>query len=276
MFTDPTLESLENHSIVPDEQWLIARKELLKKEKALTRLRDEISAQRRRLPWVRVTKNYVFRGSNGPETLADLFEGRSQLFVQHFMLGTNWEEGCEGCSFWADHHDAANLHLAHHDVTLVVVSRGTWWDIERFKTRMEWKFKWVSSYGSDFNYDFHVSFTKEQIAKGEAFYNYERLEDGAGCEESPGFSVFYQNAAGAIFHTYSGYARAGDILIGVYNYLDHTPKGRNERRIMDWVRHHDTYQRPSADPRGHSKTVLSCWKASQKRSFQPTHIQYGH
>ena len=149
------------------------------------------------------------------------------------------------------------LHLAHHDVTLVAVSRGTWWDIERFQTRMEWKFKWVSSYGSDFNYDFHVSFTKEQIAKGGVYYNYEQLEDSTGCEELPGFSVFYKNAAGEIFHTYSGYARAGDILIGTYNYLDHTPKGRNERRTMDWVRHHDSYERQSDGLRSHSEPVSS-------------------
>ena len=152
----PTRESLENHQVVSDEQWLVARKAFLRREKELTRLRDEISAQRRELPWVRVGKNYVFHGSNGPEMLADLFEGRSQLFVQHFMLGPDWEEGCNGCSFWADHHDAANLHLAHHDLTLVAVSRGTWWDIERFKTRMDWKFKWVSSYGSDLNFELHI------------------------------------------------------------------------------------------------------------------------
>jgi predicted dithiol-disulfide oxidoreductase (DUF899 family) len=221
----PSRESLENHEVVSYDQWLIARKALLKREKELTRLLDEVSAQRRELPWVRIRKNYVFQGSNGPETLADLFEGRSQSFVQHFMLAPGWEEGCKGCSFWADHHDAANLHLAHHDVTLVAVSRGSWWDIERFQTRMDWKFKWVSSYGSDFNSDFHVSFTKEQIERGEALYNYERLNDGAGCEELPGFSVFYQSSAGEIFHTYSGYARAADILIGAYNYLDHTPEG---------------------------------------------------
>ena len=153
----PTRESLENHSIVPRERWLAARKALLRKEKELTRLRDEVSAQRRELPWVRVEKNYLFEGADGPETLADLFDGRSQLFVQHFMLGPDWEAGCASCSFWADHHDAANLHLTHHDLSLVAVSRGTWWDIERFQTRMGWKFKWVSSHDSDFNYDFHVS-----------------------------------------------------------------------------------------------------------------------
>ena len=257
MITYPTPESLELHAVVSNEQWLIARKELLKKEKELTRLRDEISGRRRELPWVRVKKNYVFEGPNGRETLADLFEGRSQLFVQHFMLGPGWEEGCDGCSFWADHHDAANLHLAHHDVTLVAVSRGTWWDIERFKTRMDWKFKWVSSYGSDFNYDFHVSFNEDQIVKGEVYYNYERLEDATGCEELPGFSVFYKNSSGEIFHTYSGYARAGDILICAYNYLDHTPKGRNEQRTMDWVRHHDSYERQPAGTHGQSESLLT-------------------
>lgn len=241
----PTRESLESHPVVSYEKWLIARKELLKREKELTRLRDEVSAQRRELPWVRVRKNYLFQGADGPETLADLFDGRSQLFVQHFMLGPDWEAGCSRCSFWADHHDAADLHLTHHDLSLVAVSRGTWWDIERFQTRMGWKFKWVSSHENDFNYDFHVSFTERQIAKGGALYNYEHLDDGAGIEELPGFSVFYRNLAGEIFHTYSGFARASDILIGAYNYLDHTPKGRDERETMDWVRHHDCYGRQS-------------------------------
>jgi predicted dithiol-disulfide oxidoreductase (DUF899 family) len=242
-----TSESLEDHKVVSPEQWLAARKELLRKEKELTRLRDEISTRRRELPWVRVKKSYRFEDPNGQETLADLFEHRSQLFVQHFMLGPDWEEGCRGCSLWADHHDSANLHLAHHDVTLVAVARGTWWDIERFKTRMDWNFKWVSSYESDFNYDFRVSFTREQIEKGDVLYNYEQLKDTTGCEELPGFSVFYKNPAGEIFHTYSGYARAGDILIGAYNYLDHTPKGRNEQQTMDWVRFHDSYKRVLAD-----------------------------
>ena len=253
----PASETLENHAVVSSEQWITARKKLLKKEKELTRLRDEISFDRRQLPWVRVEKNYVFQGPNGPETLAGLFEGRSQLFVQHFMLGPGWEEGCKGCSFWADHHDAANLHLANHDVTLLAISRGTWWDIERFKTRMDWKFKWVSSNESDFNYDFHVSFADDQICRGEVYYNYEQLEDGSGCGELPGFSIFYRNAAGGIFHTYSGYGRAGDILIGAYNYLDHTPKGRDERRTMDWVRHHDSYKRQSAASRKSDPVLTS-------------------
>ena len=257
MSSYPPSQNLENHEVVSHEQWLIARKELLKREKELTRLRDEVSAQRRELPWVRVEKNYVFHGSNGAETLADLFDGRSQLFVQHFMLGPAWEEGCAGCAFWADHHDAANLHLAHHDVTLVAVSRGTWWDIERFKTRMGWKFKWVSSHDNDFNYDFHVSFTEQQIAKNEVVYNYERLDDTTGREELPGFSVFYRSTSGEIFHAYSGYARAGDILIGAYNYLDHTPKGRNERQTMDWVRHHDCYELQSDRSRHPSGLFVS-------------------
>ncbi|MFZ0708571.1 MAG: DUF899 family protein [Terrimicrobiaceae bacterium] len=253
----PIPETIENHAVVSNERWIAARKELLKKEKELTRLRDEISFDRRQLPWERVEKNYVFQGPNGPETLASLFEGRSQLFVQHFMLGPGWEEGCKGCSFWADHHDAANLHLANHDVTLVAISRGTWWDIERFKTRMDWKFKWVSSNESDFNYDFHVSFSEDQMTRGDVYYNYEQLEDGSGCEELPGFSIFYRNATGGIFHTYSGYGRAGDILIGAYNYLDHTPKGRNERRTMDWVRHHDSYKRQSATSRTSDPVLTS-------------------
>ncbi|HEY5954307.1 MAG TPA: thioredoxin family protein [Terrimicrobiaceae bacterium] len=257
MTIHPSRESLENHQIVTSERWLAARKELLKREKELTRLRDEVSARRRELPWVRVEKNYIFQGPHGPETLADLFKSRSQLFVQHFMLGPDWDEGCVGCAFWADHHDAANLHLAHHDVSLVAVSRGTWWDIERFKTRMGWHFRWVSSHENDFNYDFQVSFTEAQIVRGEVVYNYERLDEGAGCEELAGFSVFYRSEIGEIFHTYSGYARAGDILIGAYNYLDHTPKGRNERQSMDWVRHHDCYGRESSAPTDRIGSLLS-------------------
>jgi predicted dithiol-disulfide oxidoreductase (DUF899 family) len=257
MSIHPARQRLENHQVVSYEEWLIARKQLLEKEKKLTRLRDEVSAQRRELPWVRIVKDYVFQGAHGPETLSDLFGERSQLFVQHFMLGPHWEEGCVGCAFWADHHDAANLHLAHHDVSLVAVSRGTWWDIERFKTRMGWNFKWVSSHDNDFNHDFHVSFTEDQIASGKAIYNYEPLDDGAGCQELSGFSVFYRTIAGEIFHTYSGYARAADILIGAYNYLDHTPKGRNERRSMDWVRHHDCYQAESLLSRGRARLLVS-------------------
>jgi predicted dithiol-disulfide oxidoreductase (DUF899 family) len=228
------------HRIVSRDEWLAARKAHLAREKELTRIQDQVSAERRELPWVRIEKDYLFEGPDGKETLADLFGRHSQLIVYHFMFGPGWKEGCGGCSFLADHIDGANLHLAHHDVSLVVVSRAPWPEFEPFKERMGWQFKWVSSHGSDFNYDFHVSFTKDEVETGQAWYNYEKTTEAA--EELPGISVFFKDEAGDVFHTYSAYARGGDILIGAHNYLDLTPKGRNETRIMDWVRHHDRYE----------------------------------
>jgi predicted dithiol-disulfide oxidoreductase (DUF899 family) len=230
------------HKIVSRDEWLAARKELLGKEKELARLRDRLSAERRELPWVRVEKQYAFDGPNGKETLADLFGGKSQLIVYHFMLGPGWEEGCPSCSLLADHFDGANWHLPQRDVTLVAVSRAPLAEIEAFKRRMGWRFKWVSSYGNDFNYDFHVSFTKDQLAKGKVDYNYDMVE---GYDELPGLSVFYEHENGAVFHTYSAYARGLDILIGAYNWLDLAPKGRDEAALpwtMAWVRHHDRYE----------------------------------
>lgn len=227
------------HAIVSPEEWRIARKELLAKEKELTRLSDELSRQRRQLPWVKVETPYVFEGPTGRQTLADLFDGRSQLIVYHFMFAPGWLEGCPGCSFVADHIDGANLHLAHHDVSVVAVSRAPLAEFTPFKARMGWQFKWVSSSGSDFNYDYHVSFRKEEVAKGQVNYNYE-LSDHAA-EELHGLSVFFKDETGAVFHTYSTYARGCDILLGAHNYLDLTPKGRNETSTMSWVRHHDRY-----------------------------------
>ncbi len=230
------------HRIVSRDEWLAARKRHLSKEKEFTRLRDQLSAQRRELPWVKVEKPYVFDGPNGKETLADLFGGRSQLIVYHFMLGPGWEEGRKSCSFLADHIDGAVVHVAQRDVTLLAVSRAPLREIEAFKKRMGWRFKWVSSYGNDFNRDYHVSFTKGEIAKGEVYYNYETREFPV--EEGPGASVFYKDATGDIFHTYSAYARGLDILVGAYNYLDLAPKGRDEAGqpyTMAWVRHHDRY-----------------------------------
>lgn len=233
---------MPSHKVVSREEWLEARKAHLAKEKDFTRLRDELSRQRRELPWVRVEKRYVFDGPGGKETLADLFGGRSQLIVYHFMFGPGWEQGCPSCSFLSDHIDGALVHLAHRDVTLVAVSRAPLSQIEAFKKRMGWRFKWVSSSGSDFNYDYHVSFTKEEMAKGKVYYNYDLGEfDG---EEAPGTSVFYKDGTGAIFHTYSSYARGLDMLVGAYNYLDLVPKGRDEAELpwtMAWVRHHDRY-----------------------------------
>jgi predicted dithiol-disulfide oxidoreductase (DUF899 family) len=246
---------MEPHKVVSRDEWLAARKAYLAKEKEFTHARDELSRQRRELPWVKVDKAYVFDGPHGKETLADLFEGRSQLIVYHFMFGPGWKEGCPGCSFLADHIDGADLHLAHHDVSVVAVSHAPFAEFQAFKKRMGWHFKWVSSHGSDFNFDYHVSFTPEQVAKGEATYNYEKLT--SPIDELPGISVFYKNDAGDIFHTYSSYARGGDILIGAYNYLDLTPKGRNEDAIMDWMRHHDRYE----DTRSVQTTVAATSKS---------------
>lgn len=232
--------NVENHRVVSQEEWLKERKAHLLKEKEITRLRDELYKERRALPWVKVEKNYMFNSPDGAESLSDLFGGRSQLIVYHFMFGPGWKEGCPGCSFISDHIDGANLHLAHHDVTLLAVSRAPWQEFAEFKKRMGWNFKWVSSNGSDFNFDYHVSFTPEQIEKGEIFYNFEK--SSIRHDELHGESVFYKDPHGEIFHTYSSYARAGDILIGAHNYLDLTPKGRNEKSTMDWMRHHDKYE----------------------------------
>jgi predicted dithiol-disulfide oxidoreductase (DUF899 family) len=232
----------EGPKVVSQAEWVKARKELLKKEKEFSRLRDELSRQRRELPWERVAKAYVFDGPRGKETLADLFGGRSQLIVYHFMLGPDWKEGCPSCSFISDHIDGSMVHLAARDVRLVVVSRAPLAQIEAYKKRMGWRFHWVSSNGSDFNYDYQVSATKEEQAKGEAYYNYGMQKFPS--EERPGTSVFFKDAGGNIFHTYSSYARGLDILIGAYNWLDLTPKGRDEEGLkhgMAWVRHHDKY-----------------------------------
>jgi len=229
--------------VVSPAEWLAARKQLLAKEKEFTRLRDELSRDRREMPWEKVEKAYTFQGPNGRETLADLFDGRSQLIVYHFMLGPGWKEGCPSCSFLADHFNPAVIHLAQRDVTLLAVSRAPLPEIEVFKKRMGWGFKWVSSSGGDFNYDYQVSFSKEQLAQGPTFYNYETSNKFPG-EERPGASVFYKNEAGEIFHTYSTYSRGLDICIGAYNFLDMTPKGRDEEGLphgMAWVRHHDRY-----------------------------------
>ncbi len=231
------------HRIVSRDEWLSARKELLAKEKEFTRLRDRLSSERRDLPWVKVEKQYVFDGPKGKETLADLFNGRSQLIVKHFMLGPGWTEGCVGCSFELDHIDGILVHLEHRDVSYVAVSRAPLPEIEAFKDRMGWRVKWVSSHGSDFNYDFHVSFAPDDIANSEVYYNYTICS--AGSDELSGRSVFYQDANGDVFHTYSSYGRGGEDLLGTYRLLDMVPKGRNEtgpnRNLTDWVRHHDRY-----------------------------------
>jgi predicted dithiol-disulfide oxidoreductase (DUF899 family) len=228
--------------IASRDEWLAARRELLAKEKRFTRLRDELAAERRALPWVPVDKSYVFDGPSGKETLSELFAGRSQLVVYHFMLGPGWKEGCPSCSLLSDHLDGSIVHLAARDVTLAVVSRAPYAEIAAFKARMGWRFPWVSAFGSDFNRDYHVSFSKEEVATGEFYYNYGM--DGFPSEEAPGISVFAKDASGAIFHTYSSYGRGGEPMIGVYHFLDMVPKGRDEAGLpwpMAWVRHHDRY-----------------------------------
>ncbi len=246
MSTNATMSEPQNlrreHKIVSQEEWIAARKELLKKEKESTRLRDQLSAERRKLPWVKVNKNYVFDAPGGKVTLADLFAGRSQLVIYHFMFGPDWQEGCPSCSFVSDHVEGALPHLAARDVTMVMVSRAPLTKIEAFKKRMGWRFRWVSSYGGDFNTDFHVSFTKEEMAQGKVNYNY-TMQDFPSAE-APGLSIFYKDAAGDVFHTYSTYGRGLEPLVGTYNILDLVPKGRDEDHLgfpMEWVRYHDRY-----------------------------------
>lgn len=234
---------MHSPEVVSQDEWLAARKALLKQEKALTRMRDLVAAERRRLPWVKVDKSYEFEGPKGRETLSDLFEGRRQLIVYHFMWLWEQDSGCPSCSFLADHLDGIDVHLSHHDVRLVIVTRAPVAKFAAYMQRMGWRFKWASSYDSDFNFDYGVSFTKDALAKGTAAYNYRTLDDTQYVlDEMPGASVFAKNESGDIFHTYSTYARGLDILLGAYNFLDLTPKGRNEERIMDWVRRHDEYE----------------------------------
>jgi predicted dithiol-disulfide oxidoreductase (DUF899 family) len=230
------------HKVVSRDEWLKARLEHLAAEKEFTRKRDELSRQRRELPWERVEKDYVFEGPYGPESLGDLFALRSQLIIYHFMLGPNWEEGCKSCSFLADHFDGMRIHLAHRDVTFAVVSQAPMPRIAAFQKRMGWRFHWVSAFATDFQRDYGVHFTKEEIS-GEVNYNYQKTNFPA--EEAPGLSVFYRDATGQIFHTYSAYARGLDALIGTYQFLDLVPKGRDEDGLafsMSWVRHHDKYE----------------------------------
>lgn len=234
---------MPNNRIVSRDEWLSARKALLEKEKEFTRLQDQLNAERQALPWVRVEKEYVFEAPEGRKTLADLFGGRSQLYVYHFMFGPDWEAGCVGCSFFADHVDGPNQHLAHHDVTFVAISRAPLAKILAYQKRMGWRFDWVSSHGSDFNYDYHVSFTEDDRAKGKVYYNFAMID--STMDELPGVSVFCKDETGAVFHTYSAYARGDERGLGAYMFLDLTPRGRNEngphRNLMDWVKRHDEY-----------------------------------
>lgn len=238
-----TLETQVSHRIVPRDEWTAARKALLAEEKELTRRRDELARRRRELPWVKVEKDFVFDTPSGKKSLAELFNGRSQLIIYHFMFGPEWQEGCPSCSFVCDHIDGAVPHLAARDVTLTMISRAPLAKIESFKQRMGWQFPWVSSHGSDFNYDYHASFRPRQKAAGAVDYNYAMQEFPS--DEAPGASVFYKDPAGGqVFHTYSTYARGLDPLIGTYALLDLAPKGRDEDQFafgMQWLRHHDRY-----------------------------------
>jgi predicted dithiol-disulfide oxidoreductase (DUF899 family) len=236
-------KTIENPKVVSREEWLAARRKLLAREKQLTRERDAVAAERRSLPWVKVEKDYVFDAPGGNKTLADLFNGKSQLIVYHFMFGPDWKEGCPSCSFNMDHTDGALVHLAQRDVSFAAVSRAPLARIEAFKKRMGWQFTWVSSYATDFNYDYHVFFTPEEIAKGKVEYNFDRVEFPSA--EAPGISVFYKDKDRNIFHTYSAYARGTENTVNAYNYLDYVPKGRDEDCLpftMAWVRHHDRYE----------------------------------
>lgn len=232
---------VKNPTVVSPEKWLAARRELLREEKEFTRQREKLAARRRELPWVKVEKAYTFEAPGGRVSLADLFDGRSQLVVYHFMFGPGWEEGCKSCSYVSDHLDPAVVHLKARDVAFAAVSHAPLAEFAPFKNRMGWRFNWVSSHGSDFNHDYQVSFTAEEMAKGEVYYNYAMTEFPS--EEAPGLSVFAKDAKGDVYHTYSTYSRGLDPLIVTYTVLDLVPKGRDERseNTMSWVRHHDRY-----------------------------------
>lgn len=232
-----------NQPVVSREDWLKARKEFLAKEKEFTKARDELTAARRALPKVLIEKEYRFSGPTGELSLGDLFKDRSQLVIYHFMLGSGWEEGCPSCSFWADNYNGTEIHLAHRDITLAVVSRGPLEKIQAYKERMGWRFDWYSSAGSNFNFDFAVSFTEEQRESGKPNYNFETIP--FSMDEGPGFSVFEKDQSGNIYHTYSTYARGLDIFNSAYHIMDMTPKGRNEDDLpftMAWLRRHDQYE----------------------------------
>jgi len=261
---------LKQHEVLSHSDWVAARKQLLAKEKEFTRQRDELSRLRRELPWEKVEKKYQFVTPSGRATLADLFDGRSQLAVYHFMLGPGWEEGCKSCSYLADHFDGMTIHLANRDVTFLAISHAPIGEIEAFKKRMGWRFRWVSSFESDFNFDYQVSCTAEEVAEKRQYYNYGPAEISS--QELPGFSAFYRAEDGEVFHTYSAYARGLDILVGTYNLLDLMPKGRDEaglKHTMAWVRHHDKYTEgyyvdPNAgyqQPKIVSRTRSSCCSA---------------
>ena len=237
-----TAHGIENRKVVSQKAWIAARKKLLVKEKQFSKLRDQMAAERRKLPWVKIEKDYVFDGPDGKVSLGALFCGKSQLVIYHFMFGPGWGEGCPHCSFWADHYDSVSHHISQRDTAFAVVSRAPLKEIEPFKKRMGWKFKWVSSNKTDFNFDFNVSFTPEQIRSGVLPYNYGKFK--MEIDELQGVSAFYRDSDGQVYHTYSSYARGIDLLNTTYNFLDLTAKGRDENpeHSQDWVRHHDKYE----------------------------------
>jgi len=242
-----TVRGVENRKVVSQKEWIAARKKLLTKENKFSKLRDAMNRERRKLPWVKVEKEYVFDAPTGKVTLGDLFCGKSQLIVYHFMFGPGWKEGCAHCSFWADHYDSVSPHIGQRDTAFAVVSRAPWKEIEPFKKRMGWKFKWVSSFGTDFNFDFNVSFTPEQLKSGKAIYNFAALD--MEIDEREGVSAFYKDKEDKIYRTYSSYARGIDLMNTTYNFLDLTAKGRDENAEspQDWVRYKDEYENASTD-----------------------------
>jgi predicted dithiol-disulfide oxidoreductase (DUF899 family) len=234
---------MDKHRVVSRDEWIAARKEFLAKEKEFTRMRDQLSQQRREMPWARVDKNYIFDGPDGKVSLAELFAGKSQLIVYHFMFDPSWDAGCKSCSFWADNYNPIIVHLNHRDANLVAVSRAPLAKLQAYRKRMGWSFKWVSSSDNDFNYDYHVTYTPDELAKGEGYYNYRMGKTISG--EMPGISVFHKDADGNIFHTYSTYERGLDMLNGAYHIMDLLPKGRDEKGLeftQEWVRRHDEYE----------------------------------
>jgi predicted dithiol-disulfide oxidoreductase (DUF899 family) len=242
------IDRLSDHEIVSRDEWLAARKDLLKREKELTRLRDQLSVERRALPWVKIEKDYVFDAPEGKVTLADLFEGRSQLFIKHFMMAPGQVTQCVGCSLEVDHLEGILVHLQNHDVSYAAVARAPVEEIEIVGKRMGWKFPWVSSYHSDFNYDFNVSFTREQIASSRALYNYQQAPEWAAeLEDLSGDSVFFKDESGQIFHTSSTFGRGGEEFLGIYRFLDVMPKGRDENgpnhTLADWARPRNMYDK---------------------------------
>ncbi|NVD41603.1 thioredoxin family protein [Ensifer sp. HO-A22] len=232
----------QEHAVVSPREWLEARKALLELEKEHTHLRDKVNKSRLALPWVRMEKSYIFDTPNGQKSLAELFDGRSQLVVYHFMFGPTWEAGCPGCSFLVDHFDGMLPHLNHHDVTLIAASNAPLSKLEAYRKRMNWHFPWVSAEGNGFNSDFHVAFTQAELADGKVVYNFTETESGNAHEELPGLSAFQKADDGTVYHTYSTYARGLEEMVGTLMLLDRAPKGRNEDGTQGFVRRHDEYE----------------------------------